>query len=93
MKIIKKVVLDKKEIALFKASLLLRGETFRSWSAKCYDKDTETCGQVSNIVAGKPISKKVFDRFLKPLNLPFFKDFKWEEEHETIRSDVNWEEE
>lgn len=92
MKIIKKVVLSKKEIALFKASLLLRGETFRSWCAKCYEKDTTTMSPISAIVAGKPISKKIYDRFLKPLDLPFFKDFKWEEEHETIRSDINWEE-
>ena len=81
MKIVKKVVLDKNEIALIKASLLLRGETYRSWCKKCLgNDDIKTMSPMTNIIMTGVITKKIYDRYLKPLNLPFFKDFKWEEE-------------
>lgn len=90
MKVIKKVVLDKKEIALFKASLVLRGETYRSWCKKCLgNDDIKTMTPISNITSNGVVSKKIYERYLKPLNLPFFKDFKWEENVNTIRNNVD----
>lgn len=88
MKIVKKVVLDSKEIAMIKMALYLRGETFRSWCKKCAGKDVKTTSFISNITCTGVVTKKVYDKVLKPLNLPFFKNFKWEEEHVTIKQNI-----
>lgn len=89
MVIIKKVKLNKNEIALIKASLILRGETFRSWSAKCMGKETRTTAPVSNILTTGVVTRKVYEKVLKPLNLPFFKDFKWEEEITHLKTKID----
>ena len=92
MTIIKKVKLNKNEIALLKASLILRGETIRSWCAKCYGKDTVTMSPINNIITTGMVSYKVYKKFLQPLNLPFFKDFKWEEEISPLKTKIDIEE-
>ena len=90
MTIIRKVRLNKKEIALLKASLLLRGETYRSWAKKCIGRDgVKTTAPITNIITNGIVTKKIYDRFIKPLDLPFFKDFKWEVEVRTIRGDLD----
>lgn len=92
MVIIKKVKLNKNEIALIKASLILRGETFRSWSAKCMGKsesETSTTAPVSNIMCTGIVTRRVYEKVLKPLNLPFFKDFKWEEEITPLKTQID----
>ena len=89
MVVIKKVKLNKNEIALIKASLILRGETFRSWSAKCMGKETRTTAPVSNIVANGMVTYTMYKKVLAPLNLPFFKDFKWEEEITPLKTKID----
>lgn len=79
MTIIKKVRLNKREIAFIKASIALRGETYRSWASKCLGKRVRTMNYIGNIMSTGMVSQKVYETFLKPLNLPFFEGFKWEE--------------
>ncbi len=92
MVIYKKVKLNKNEIALIKASLILRGETFRSWSAKCMgvsESETRTTAPVSNIMSTGVVTYNVYKKVLAPLNLPFFKDFKWEEEITPLKTKID----
>ena len=79
MTILKKVRLSAKEIDVIKIALYLKGETYRSWCEKCMGRKTNSTGLISNIVTTGVVTKKVYDKVLKPLDLPFFKNFSWEE--------------
>ena len=83
MKIYKKVVLDKNEIAIIKASLLLRGESYRSWIKKCTGRDSKSTAEMSNIMCNGVVSYTVYEKVLKDLDLPFFRNFKWVEDKPT----------
>ena len=93
MKIIKKVVLNKNERNMIKYALYMRGETFRSWAKKVCGKETKTTAPISNIIANGVVTKKVYDKVLKPLDLPYFKNFKWEEETRPMRNAIKFVEE
>lgn len=91
MIIYKKVKLNKNEIALIKAALILRGETYRSWSAKCMgvsESETLTTAPISNITSTGVVTYHFYKKVLEPLNLPFFKNFKWEEEVNYLQSNI-----
>ena len=93
MKIIKKVVLNHNERNMIKYALYMRGETYRSWAEKIYGKEVKTTAPISNIILTGVVTKKIYDRFLKPLDLPFFRNFKWEEETRPMRNAINFVEE
>lgn len=89
MIIYKKVKLDKNERNLIKASLLLRGVSYREYIQDLTGKKTKTTGHISNILTTGIVTRKQYEKILKPLNLPFFKDFKWQEEVTTIRTKID----
>ena len=93
MKIIKKVVLNQNERNMIKYALLMRGETFRSWCKKISGKETQTTSFISNIMETGVVTKKVYDKVLKPLDLPYFKNFEWEEETRPMRNAIKFVEE
>ena len=91
MTVYKKVKLNKNEIALIKASLILRGETYRSWSAKCMgvsESETLTTAPISNITSTGVVTYHFYKKVLEPLNLPFFKDFVWVEEINPLKTKI-----
>ena len=52
-------------------------------------KETRTTAPVSNILTTGVVTRKVYEKVLKPLNLPFFKDFKWEEEITPLKTKID----
>lgn len=87
MKILKKVELDDNEITMIKVALVLRGETLRSWNRKCLNNpNANYTGEIGNIITTHTVTKTQYEKFLKPLSLPFFKNFEWEEEIHPYKS-------
>lgn len=82
MTIYKKVKLNEEEKAFVKARLKQYGESYRSWVRKRTGKRTNSTGDLSNYLCkdAMPFSYKTYKKIFEPLNLPFLKDFKWEEE-------------
>jgi len=88
MIIYKKVKLNNSELSLIKASLLLRGVSYRQHIKQTTGKDTKTTAHLSNIFTTGIVTYKQYEKYLKPLNLPIFKGFNWVEEVKTLKSNI-----
>ena len=89
MTIYKKVVLNKSEINLIKASLILQGLSYRDYLKKVTGKEVKSTAYLSDIFTTGVVTYKQYEKYLKPLNLPFFKGFNWAEEVTTLKTNID----